>query len=498
MGQSLINVKFEDGVFWTDTADTKIADSYTNWRSARFLRTALEDYADLHYWSDDIVEYTPPQYNTAKRNGGYTRLDFGEIGIALTVFLGAKSSGNALFVDTDDTAWANVEAEGAWTISALSSGDPLMWPPPREINLEHSYTDTGESALTLLFTGVGYLSSIDKEMIKYDLYGLKYDVDLLETATNYDGDVVVLPRALGVVTYVVPVRLADDISSHPVYHKGYVSGKVGVNWHVFDDGVDIGANVTDIGDGTFYLSASPVGEVTISGTGDITTLSGLITWVCQADRADYLAEFAGLSLSYSYSSSLESDPSPTISYWVSSQQIAIEFISEIASYFRHLFYISGYQMICVDMSKNNSSRTLTEYDFFDATYSYAPPISIIRGPYTIREAVVETIGAHVKVTDKEATISSGYPYGTDNSETVYESGLTSIEASLTDIMVYQHKAIISLQIPISSDLPDPGEQITFTDASSYQLPMTVSLHCRSIRYDAAQDIVTIEGEGDLS
>ena len=509
MAQSLLEMRAEDGVVWA-VGDVVFHNSPgVIWFTPGSLYMALENYADQRMWCDDIVSYTPPQYHTAHRTGGICRLDFGQIEMKTSAFEGKKEAGNALFTD-GDVSWVDRPDEATWVDEALATGDPNMWPPPREIYLKQRYTESDESGMVLMFDGIGWRSRIDpaKRMVTYELHGRRYTAQLLETATDYNGDEVSLPRALGPIYYAKPVRLADRdnpagwplLIGCPTYHSMYVAGTLGTDWHVFDDGVNIDANAGDNGDGTFSLDSSPVGEITVSGTGTIETLSDLIAWACQDDRADYMAAFAGLGLSYIYNSALEASPSPSLSYMANSQQLLLDFISSVAAYFRHLYYETGYALIGVHMGTPNGDRELTDgYDFYQKT-SYEDPaaISLIRAAWQQRSAVEETIGKYVKAEDIEETVESSYPYGDEESVSPYEYTRSAIKTSLEELLEYMLKTEARLAIPMSDNMPVPGERITYKDEDNFDQTLNVVMFCRTIKYDFERETVEIIGDAELS
>ena len=491
MAQSLLEFRTDESAAWTDTTAVIFKDTAVMWDTSTLQSVALEDFADKKYWSDEIISYTPPQYHIATPTGGYVRMDFGDVELRLDSFGGRKTAGVAIFTDTVDVAWLDVDLETAWNTSEVAYGDPSTWPPPREIFVKQYFTDSDESALVILFDGVGHRAGFDSKSVRYELYGKRYTQQFLSTVTDYNGDTVPIPRALGAVVHAKVLRIADDGLSRPTYHNGYISGTNGVNWSIFDDGVNIDANVVDNGDDTFSLTSTPVGEVTITGTGDVQTLSELYTWASDPSR---------LSLPYAYSASLESSPSPSISYWVDSQGLIIDKLSEISAYFRHLFYESGANLVAVEMSNTNGTRALVDgYDWFKSSrYEDPPPTSIIRASWVQRKAVEETIGKYVKDETVEETQESDYPYGSDASVTPYQYTRVGVSASLTELLTYNLKTQVHLQIPVSDDLPVPGEQITFTDTDNFEQNLGVTMFCRNIRYDFENDTVEISGDGVLT
>jgi hypothetical protein len=491
MAQSLLEIKTDESAAWTDTAAVIFKDSAVMWDSFTLQNIALEDFADKKYWADDIISYTPPQYHIATSTGGFVRMDFGDIELRLDAFGGRKEAGVSIFTDTANVIWLDVADETEWNDTEVAYGDPSTWPPAREIFVKQYFTDTDESGLTILFDGVGHRAGFNAQSVRYELYGKRYTQQFLSTVTDYNSDTVPIPRALGAVTYAMVLRLPNDGSSRPTYHNGYISGTNGVNWNVYDDGVNIDANVVDNGDDTFSLTVAPVGEVTISGTGAVETLSELYTWASAEAR---------LSLPYAYSASLEDSPSPSMSRWVDSQVLIIDILSEISAYFRHLFYESGANLVAVAMGNTNGTRTLIDgYDFFrDSNYEDPPPTSLIRASWVQRAAVEETIGKYVKDTEVEETQESIYPYGSEDSVSPYQYVRSDVSTSLTSLLTYKLKSQIHLKIPVTDNLPVPGEQITYTDTDNFEQNLSVTMFCRNIRYDLEGDTVEISGDGVLT
>ena len=432
-------------VVWKDTDDVV-------WKGSNVLFLSLEGFLGDHYWDEYIATFTPPQYSMAKGYGGHCKMSFGSLSVSPDTF------------------------------------EATLWPPPVSFNVSFFYTATTEGAKETLFSGVAYLAAIGREEITYDLYGEDLDADLLLEETNYDGDTVVLPRAFGVIQHQQPVRLAD-VGGKPTYHKAYVTGTKGVNWHVFDDGVDVDANATDLGNGSFTLSAGPVGEVTISGTGAAgTTLSTILTWACDPAR-----------LNQNYDSSFARAPSPDINYWASSQRVLIEFTSDLCSVHTHLTYINTntQTLFLVALESDNGSRTLTEFDFFAVQYSYEPPVAQITVEWIMREAVEETIGKYIKDEDHNTFQKSSYPYGEEWDLKPFHNVRVDIDTMLSNIITNIHKPRMRVPLPLLGSLPVPGEKITLTD-TSLRHSTTAVFHCRNITYDFTQDEIMVTGEGTIT
>jgi hypothetical protein len=410
------------------------------------------DYEWTYNWKPLIVSFAAPQYRMDQKHGGFCRLSFGAIELSPDLF------------DSD-------------------------WPPPMSCELTVKYTATNDSATETFFTGTCHRKTISRDSIVYDLHDAAYDVDLLEEGTDYNGATVALPRAFGNVAYRKVVRLADVGSpSKPTYHTGYILGTKGIDWHVYDDGKNIDSNVTDNGDDTFSLSATPVGEVTISGTGEDTTLAEVIAWAASASYLNLTANTTNWDNSI-----------PDLAHWADKQQKMIDFLSEVSAFFSHLVYIRTATIYLVSMGTDNGTDTITEYDFLPSKWTDAPPVAIIRSKWITRAAVEETIGKYVKDTETEAYQESSYAYGKDQSLTPFTTDMDDIKTCLAAILTTIHKPVCSLPMPLLGSLPSPGKKISWADTALGQ-GTDCYIRARSITYDFDNDNeeVKIEGEGVMA
>jgi len=413
---------------------------------------SMDGFDDVHLWAGYIISFGAPEYQLSQDYGGHCKLGFGSIELSPDLF----------------------------------SGD---WPPPVSCAITIKYLDddeTDETQAETVFDGTAYLAApgITEESVVYNLHGTTYDVDLLaESAVGYGSVTITLPRAFGTVTHVNPVRLVD-VGGKPTYHKGYIASTTpGSNWSVFDDGINVDANVTDNADGTFSLSAGPVGEVTQTGDASQTTLSGIMSWACGASYLDL-----------TYDSTYARGTSPDVNFWASSQEVLIEFLDGLASFFSHLFYIKSSTLYLVDMLIDNGTRTLTENDFMDVEYKYKTPVRILESGWQTRAAVTETIGQYVKTTDNETFKASAFPYGRKISVTPYHDAKADIDTALDNILTILHKPYCPISIPVQGSLPVPGEAVSWTDTAPAQ-DLEISIRARTISYDFDNDEVKIIGEG---
>ena len=422
-------------------------------------RVSNEPLALEHWWTPKISVFDPFQYQMEAQHGGYCQIAFGSI---------------------------------EFTPDFFDSSNVNTWPPPITGDLVIRFTDTTEAAAEELFQGKIHLSSFTRETVTYDVYGGYDSINLLEIEDiDYDENESPIPRAFGAVTYVQPLRLPDILTA-PTYHKGYMLGSKETNWHVYDDGVDICSNVTDNGDGTFKLSAVPVGQVSISGIGTDSTLAEIVEWACGASY-----------LNLTYNGTYARNPSPSLNHWATSQTPITQFLSEICAYFSHIFYIRGTTLYLVDTKINNGSRIITEFDYMPSEYNYNPPVSVIKTVWQYREAGEwrdKTGGGsgavYVKETDHEVSVISIYPYGEEMEVNCFQENHDNILTALNDILDMVEKPMCNLKMPLTASPVLPGEKVLFQD-TSLQSTTEIWIRARNITYDFDNYEVTVSGEGEI-
>jgi len=263
------------------------------------------------------------------------------------------------------------------------------------------------------------------------------------------------------------------------------TGKVSRNatvWNVYDDGVSITENIVDNGDGTFSLAAMPVGEVTISGTGQDSELSDIFEWACGVSR-----------LNLTYDNEKAADPSPTVNSWESSQKILVDFLSDISAWNIHLFNIYTLTLFLVSMNTDNGSRNITEFESSSFNYKENPPISIVKAEWQTRVSANQTGGGKlVKEVKHLITVNGLYAYGSEKSFTLFDYEESVVKEKLTNILNILNKKQVTLQIPFDGVMPKPGEKISWIEESTVQ-NTEMSIRVRSVQYDFNNDSVSIEG-----
>jgi len=414
------------------------------------------------YWKPWILRFDAPFQKLDYYWGGYSRFDFGSIVVSPDMF-----------------------------------DDASEWPPPTVGAIDLWYTPDTWANRELVFSGAVHRGRMSPNGgIVYDMKSEKYGVKLLCERTDYNSENSAMPRAFGAVTHARAKRLPDSGATRPTFWKAHLDGTVGVDWHAYDDGVNIDSNVIEpaYDPYVFELTSTPAGEVTISGTGDNETLDDLLTWACTGtdDEGNAL-------LALSFDNTNAESPSPSMAHYAESQQLLTDFCSEVAAWFTHLFYINDGTLYLVDMDTDNGTASLSQFQFSTVDYESHAPVALLKSSWITRSAVEETIGKYIKNTESEATHESFYSYGDERNIKPFHTTKSTVEARLSAIETIIHSDWVTIKKPLSATLPTVGKAYTLTD-SMWPSDISVSIRAREIRYDfdAEQPMLAITGNGTIS
>ena len=411
-------------------------------------------------WRPRITGFSPIIRKNDEYYGGYNRFDFGEIAIALDHFS-----------DADD------------------------WPPRLKASMRAWYTPDTEANRELFFDGVVHRTAFSpyEGTATYALKSAKYGAQVLVERENHDGDVAPMPRAFGAVTHEETVRLPDSGSGRQSYWRCHLAGTVGVDWHVFDDGVDIDSKVVISSDPyVFDLFSPPVGRVTVSGTGDAESLVEVFDWACTGSD-----DKGGKLLDLTLDSTLAA--SHDLAWMQRSQVNLIDWLSGVAAFFTHYFYIEDNTLVLADLAEDNGSSTLGIADYTDVSVSDLSRVSGLRAKWTVYSAVEETIGKYVKAEDKEVRIPTIYTAGDEKNIDVYSTDKAVVESQLAAIAEILNGHWIQIRRPLSGAFPDPGKKYTISETRGPRDTLIV-MRSRELRYDlfGNKPMVTISGNGTLT
>jgi hypothetical protein len=529
-------VHFDDGdgdVLWDGYGDVYYRD--TDESDTLFL--SLDGQAFDHYWDPYVISFSAPSYQTEQRYGGFVRMDFGQITLSPDTFLDKSEwppprtasidvyytattedaairifQGNIYLESYNETSvtyelYAPTYAQDLLDEAENYDGDTVPIPmafgtvthvtPVRLPNADPGGADYPTYHLGGVGTGTNaiQITSFDtsaggtKTKVTLEaVHGWSNGTSIVIVGTNnFDGTHTI--ESVSGATFVIPVAFPTDGSTLrlPIYAA---AGTVG-SFFVFDDGVPIQTNVINNGDGTFSLTAQPVGEVTISGTASDTTLTEVMDWAT--------TQF-GIS---TYDDSNGRGTSPDVSYWATSQMPLIDFVSDFCAFFTHYFYIKADQLYLCDMLIDNGTDSLDEFEYFTASYSAMDAVKQVKAEWTTRAGVEERLedgitgAVYVKDYDKESVVTGDYPWGEEIEVEPYHDTLANITAALTNILTVMNKDTATISLPITTSLPAPGKKLTFSDN---QMPQDMSTYiwARTLQFDFENDEVMISGEGVIT
>lgn len=601
----LVELSEEQQTIWTDTVDVVWLNTspliWADSTGGSSLFLSINGQALDHYWDAYIYSFASPQYQTAKDYGGFVRMGFGNIEISPDAFASdwtppkqltinikytANTEGAAISLFVGDLYLDTYGKESiTYTINDPKFTEKLLdvgtnydgdtVPYPKAFGLVTHVAplrlaDDGSSQPCYHLGSI--LTTADaKAILSFSsaATGTKTTVTvdaahgwsngnniIIAGSVHFEGEHVI--ESVAGATFVIPITYPTyNTEELPIHASAFLDG----SFAVFDDGVPIQENVAINGDGTFSLTASPVGVVTMSGTGSETDLEGVITWGQQR-----------LKSVSSIDTSVARGTSPSISYWATSQTPLIDFMSEICAFFTHYFYVEDDILTLGDMLLDNDTDTLDEFDYFDSSYNSPDAISQLKSSWTTHKAengfvdeirtarfikeikntevkslltlssgtadgtsagllvdsgaTFETDGVkkgHVaqnttddttsvvtNVTETELTLEDNifitgedylvgpsFSYGKEISITPYHDTRSNIAAALTNILTILNKDIAEIRLPITTTLPNPGKKLTFTDTQMI-VDVSTYIRARNITFDFNSENLIITGEGITS
>ena len=297
-----------------------------------------------------------------------------------------------------------------------------------------------------------------------------------------------LPMAFGYVQYEKPVRLMDaTIGGVQQYWLADIQGTAGIDWFLYDDGVDVSTNVSYSANNVFQIDVAPVGELTFSGRGSHDTLLKVFQWITTGT----------LTLEHTYDRAI----SPTINYYQTERMYIPDFLSKIVSWFTHLFYIRSGTLYLVDMLVDAGSEVTTEFDFFKSGYQFNSPAQKLTASYPFRiagewyDGSGGSAGVCLRESMKIISIESGIPYGDTDQDfsPPYCTGVTPITTALQNILTILNRPQVSISVPFGTTLQSPGKKMTWLN-ESYPYNIMTDTWVRSVSYDFDNNEITIEGD----
>jgi hypothetical protein len=285
-------------------------------------------------------------------------------------------------------------------------------------------------------------------------------------------------------TYIISSVLTNSFEIPKNWVSSYTGHAFKAGFYrVYDGGVPITGNVGYERSGNIYLNPAPVGEVTISGTNTNDDLTAIFTYF---SGASYL----NLTLNTTYDRAV----SPPVAHWETEQQLLVNWLSELAAWHTHLYYITDTTLYLIDMFIDAGTETLTEFDIFeDVKYEFEnTQISGVKSEWILRDwselqgqyYIAETEEAQTAFTEKGiGNLLSVKPFHIDKDVVFSANDL------IKDIYVRRN---VFFTIP-AEFLPTPGKRINFTDT----LPVDdIIVQCRvlTLSYSFDQDSIGLQGK----
>ena len=403
--------------------------------------------ADQQYWWKPGVVSMPSMTLGSGVKGGFVRVSWGNISFAPNSFISEPAPHFGISLD--------------WGIDSA--------------NLMH------------IFDGEIYRRSYNNKTIVYDIFEPEYDTKLLaegldvkDSSDDPESEIIVYPDmevtqplVIGTVDYMTPQRTGLAIEQ-----KYYMPDFAAGTYHFYENGYPIDDHWT-VADGYAERSVNINEDLSISGTGNMTTLNDVFTWASAQMGLDYVNVHGGdVSLNY-------------VEY---SQMLMVDFLDKIAYYCNYQFYIKDGVVYLVDMNQDNGQQDIEEFDFVEISYEWPMAIKEYSAAWTLRKF---NSGLVVLENDeKEVKHYTDSAIGDEVSITPYDQTIADVGAKIATIAAQEKKVIVSLSLPLDQ-LPAIGEKITFDDRKqAHDISGYLRVQTYSINYSSKT--LDIKGTGEIA
>jgi len=209
----------------------------------------------------------------------------------------------------------------------------------------------------------------------------------------------------------------------------------------------------------YNLKQSEMPETIAASTAYNNTLVNVVSSLCTT---------LGLTLDSTAARSL----SPAVLHTTTSNQLAIDLLSDMCSFFSHGVKIIGTTLYLYDMLGTQTATNLDEFDVQPCEYLKDTPYSLFKATDT--QTLVGTVGN-----------------GGEYSVTPYHTTGTNIQTALADIKSIMEKDIANIRFKSNQNKPSILDQITLLD-ESLVLPVITTGIITSIIYD--YDTLSVDAE----
>ena len=391
--------------------------------------------AQQYWWKPGIVSM-PSMTVGAGVKGGFVRVDWGTIAFAPNSFVDEPRAHFAISLD-----WG------------LDSSNTIH-----------------------IFDGEIYRRSYTNQEIGYDIFEPEYETKALSEGVDVkseeeDPDVdVVQPLVIGAVVYAAPQRTGLDIEEK-YYMPDFAT------YDFFDDGVLINDNWT-VSDGYAERDVAIVGTLTISGTGNMTTLHDVFSWAAGEMGLDYVNVHGG---------------DVALNCVITGQSLMVDLLDKLAFYCNYRFYIKDDTIYLVDMHQDNGAQEIEEFDFVEISYEWPMPVKKYSAEWSLLKFDPETTSL---IADKKEV--EHYPedvlVGDEVSITPYDQTIADVTAKIEAIAAQEARVKIALSLPLDQ-LPSIGEKISFADRKqAHDIAGYLRVGSYSINYTSKTLDITGDGE----
>lgn len=354
--------------------------------------------------------------------------------------------------------------------------DSFSSEPPAKASID---LDWGlDSTNTLhIFDGEVYRRKYTNRSIDYDIFEPEYDTKLLTEGVDVkneteDPDVVVYePLVIGTVIYAAPQRTSLN-TEEKYYMPDFAT------YDFFDDGVLINDNWTVAG-GYAERTVAIVGTLTISGTGNMTTLADVFSWA---------AGEMGLGFENIHGGDV------ALNCFVTGQQLMVDFLDKIAFYCNYQFYIKDDILYLVDMNQDNGEQEIEEFDFVEISYEWPMPVKKYSAEWSLLKFDETT--TTLIADEKEVEHYTDNPVGDEVTITPYDQTIADVTTKIEAIATQDAKTFISLSLPLDR-LPSIGEKISFDDRKQ-QHDIAGYLRVRSYSINYSSKTLDLQGNGEIT
>jgi len=455
----------------------------------------------MAYWWKPAIVSMPSMSMAVNKRGGFVRVEMGQIAFALDAFNGEPPAKANISLDwgLDSTRAIHIFDGNIyrrqWGAEQINYD---LYEPEDDTKLLDdgldeqatlqitACTSYAAGAKTQITTSTAHGLSAGKEIYvqKTTSYNGKMTVDSIISTTEFvlavafvaneagecSENIVSRPLIIGNVTHMSPQRTGQD-TEETYYLPDFA------NYNAYDDGVLINDHWTNNGDGTVSRSVAVVGELSMSGTGNMTTLADVFTWA---------AARMGLTLENLHGADVP------INHAAYDNELLRDFLDRLAWYCGYMFWILDDILYLADRDHDNGSQDIRQFDFVDIEYNWDMPVKSYSAAWSVRQFDASIVALATK--DRIVTIYTDNSVGDEVTVDVFDEAVSEVKSKITAIATREVKPMIRMVLPLDR-LPSPGERIGFTDTRKAGVTITGYLRMSQYSINYQSRTLDIQGPG---